>query len=54
MQPVLLGALASLPASIQTTKPARMPALPEHFGARNLVGFAGHARHFTATNKTTK
>jgi hypothetical protein len=23
------------------------------FGARNLVGFAGHARHFT-TNKTTK
>src|ERR1035441_3857956 len=24
------------------------------FGARNLVGFAGHARHFTTTNKSTK
>src|ERR1035441_5741104 len=26
----------------------------DHFGARNLVSVAGHARHFTATNKTTK
>jgi hypothetical protein len=34
--------------------PASVPAPPEHFGARNLVGVAGHARHFTTTNKTTK
>jgi hypothetical protein len=54
MHALLLGAPAFVPASVQATKPARMPALPEHFGARRFVGLEGHARHFTTTNKTTK
>ena len=31
MHALLLGAPAFVPASVQATKPARMPALPEHF-----------------------